>query len=79
MPEAVYKCGQRAKCRVPYRLHKAPIEWAFDCIDCEVCRRWDDIFNERNFLDNIHDIIETRAGLSGFYGLFRRYLRLPLI
>jgi len=77
--EVVYKRGHYVKCQVPYRPHEAPIEWPFVQIGCEVRTRWDVIFNGSNLIDNIHDIIETRAGLRGFDDIFFRrcgYLQL---
>lgn len=69
---AVYERGHQVKCRVPYRPHEAPIEWAFDMIACEIRRRWESIQNESQLIDAVHDIIRTRRGLGGFDDLFKK-------
>lgn len=69
--DAIYTRGHRVLCRVPYRPNEAPIEWVFDQLACEVRRRWAVIKTEEDLVKQIHNIIESRAGLGGFDDLFK--------
>ena len=44
----------------------------FDMLKCEIRRRWSRINNELDLIREIHDVIKTRVGLSGFDRLFAK-------
>ena len=68
--ELFFRAGHTVICRVPYRPDEAPIEVVFNMLKCEIRRRWFMINNEVDLIAQIHDIIKTRAGMSGFDQLF---------
>lgn len=70
--DTVYSEGHRITCRVPYRPHEAPIEFAFDQLACELRRRWHLIKDEKQLINNIHDILQNKTGMGGFNDLFKR-------
>ena len=42
-------------------------------IGCKIHRRWEQIENESQLIENVHDIIRTRKGLGGFDDTFGWY------
>lgn len=68
--DAIYNRGHRVICRVPYRPHEAPIEFAFDMFACGIRNRWKHIKNEKNLVDECNKLLESKDGLSGFDKLF---------
>ena len=68
--ELVYSRGHRVICRVPYRPNEGPIEFVFDMLECEIRRRWERIHNETQLIEAVHDILQTRKGISGFNKTF---------
>jgi len=68
--DAIYNSGHEVICRVPYRPHEAPIEWAFDMFACELRRRWNVIKDETDLVRECLSILESKAGMGGFDFLF---------
>ena len=69
--DAVYNRGHKVICRVPYRPYEASIGWAFDQFACEIRRRWNNIKDETDLVREIHNILDSRAGMGGFDELFK--------
>ena len=69
--DAVYNRGHEVICRVPHHLHEAPIEWVFNQFACELRRRWNNINDETDLVREIHNILDSRAGMGDFDELFK--------
>ena len=69
--DAIYRRGHQVICRVPYRPHEAPIEFVFDQLACEIRRRWPVIKDEKDLVREIHNVLDSRAGMGGFDQLFK--------
>ncbi|KAL7549569.1 hypothetical protein ACHAWF_016029 [Thalassiosira exigua] len=69
--DAVFDRGHQVICRVPYRPHEAPIEYAIDQFAEEVRDRWNVIKNDRDLNDECLKILEAKSGMGGFDKLFR--------
>ncbi|KAL7546345.1 hypothetical protein ACHAWF_009691 [Thalassiosira exigua] len=68
--DAVFERGHQVICRVPYRPHEAPIEFAIEQFASEVRDRWEVIKNDKDLNRECRNILDSKSGMKGFNQLF---------
>ncbi|KAL7554355.1 hypothetical protein ACHAWF_017797 [Thalassiosira exigua] len=67
----VFDRGHQVICRVPYRPHEGPIEWAIEQFASALRKRWKVIKDDKDLNKQAHNILQAKSGMGNFDGLFR--------